>query len=304
MEFEFDFDSLNLDGFEDDDDDETSNDVSSFVLELAESAESAQSESVYTEYDEDGKQVVRTQADAGWRERIAALQRTARTVQAMHSMGLLSDSALAESMPWLWDLEARKKARANGAASANCFMLETLSWLSESQPPMATLVSTGLVSVQCAELGTNTASSASRKIRDWHKVTGYKLRKAQSEQDSPAYIAALEFQHSVLKSFLNTRFFAVRENIRSVESRALGGNNCKYNPTGAPKSPYKLVMHNQMGETTVSPALKKLQPAGKVDAYEGIYAPETVTPSVLPFPKVTVKKKRLGIWIWWNIRKL
>ena len=291
MEFEIDFDSLNLDGFEDDED-ETSNDVSSFVLELAESAQPAQPESVYTEYDADGKRAVKSTAE-GWRDRIAALQRTARTVQTMHSMGLLSDSALAESMPWLWDLEARKRARANGVASANCFMLETLSWLAESQPPMATLVSTGLVSVQCAELGTNTASSASRKIRDWHKVTGYKLRKAQAEQDSPAYIAALEFQHSVLKSFLNTRFFAVRENIRSVESKALGGNNCKYSPTGAPKSAYKLVMHNHIGETIVSPAMKKLQPAGKVDAYEGIYAPETVAPSVLPFPKVTVKKKRI-----------
>lgn len=288
---EFDFDSLNLDGFEDED--ETSNDVSSFILELAESAESAQLESVYTEYDADGKPLVKAKADSGWRGRIAALQRTARTVQAMYSMGLLSDSALAESMPWLWDIEARKRARANGVASANSFMLETLSWLAESQPPMATLVSTGLVSVQCAELGTNTASSASRKIRDWHKVTGYKLRKAQAEQDSPAYIAALEFQHAVLKSFLNTRFFAVRENIRSVESKALGGNNCKYNPTGAPKSAYKLVMHNQIGETVVSSAMKKLQPAGKVDAYEGIYSPETVAPSVLPFPKVTVKKKRI-----------
>ena len=288
MEFELDFDSLNLDGFEDDD--ETSNDVSSFVLELA---ESAQPESVYTEFDEDGKQVVRTKADAGWRERIAALQRTSRTVQTMHSMGLLSDSALAESMPWLWDIEARKRTRATGVASANCFMLETLSWLSESQPPMATLVSTGLVSVQRAELGTSAASSASRKIRDWFKVTGFRLRLAQSKQDSPAYIAALEFQYKVLKSFLNTRFFAVRENIRSVESKSLGGNNCKYEPTGAPKSAYKLVMHNQIGETVVSPAMKKLQPAGKVDAYEGVDSPDTVTPAVLPFPKVTVKKKRI-----------
>ena len=294
----FDFDSLNLEGFGDDDtSDDTSDDVSSFVLELTagltQQAQQAQQESVYVVYDESGKQVVRTEADAGWRDRIATLQRTARTVQAMHSMGLLSDSALAESMPWLWDIEARKRARASGVANTNSFMLETLSWLAESQPPMATLVSTGLVSVQCSELGTSKASSASRKIRDWHKVTGFKLRKAQAEQDSPAYIAALEFQHNVLKSFLNTRFFAVRENAYSIESKALGGNNCKYNPTGAPKSAFKLVMHNQIGETIVSPAMKKLVAAGKIDAYEGIYAPETVTPSVLPFPKVTVKKKRI-----------
>ena len=284
---DFDFDLLNLEGFEDDD---TSDDVSSFILELA---QQDSEESVYEEYDADGKPLVKAKADSGWRDRIATLQRTARTVQAMHSMGLLSDSALAESMPWLWDIEARKRARASVVANTNSFMLETLSWLAESQPPMATLVSTGMVSVQCSELGTSKASSASRKIRDWHKVTGFKLRKAQAEQDSPAYIAALEFQHNVLKSFLNTRFFAVRENTRSVEARALGGNNCKYEPTGAPKSAYKLVMHNQIGQTIVSPAMKKLVAAGKIDAYEGIYVPETVTPSVLPFPKVTVKKKRI-----------
>ena len=283
---DFDFDLLNLEGFEDDD---TSNDVSSFILELA---QQAQQESVYVEYDESGKPLVKAKANAGWRERIAALQRTARTAQTMHSMGLLSDSALAESMPWLWDIEARKRARANGAASANSYMVATLSWLAESQPPMDTIVRTGLASVQCSELGTSAASSASRKIRDWFKVTGFRLRKAQSKQDSPAYIAALEFQYHVLKSFLDTRFFAVRENARTIEARALGGNNCKYNPTGAPKSAFKLVMHNQIGQAIVSPSLSKLQPAGKVDAYEGIDSPETVTPAVLPFPKVKVKKKR------------
>lgn len=283
---DFDFDSLNLDGFGDD---EMNDDVSSFILELA--TEAANAASVYITYDADGKRITKSAAD-GWRERIAALQCTARTVQTMYSMGLLNDSALAESMPWLWDIEARKRAREIGAASANSLMLETLRWLAESQPPMATIAATGLASVQCAKLGTSGASAASRKIRDWFKVTGYMLRKAQDAQDSAAYIAALEFQHNVLKAFLNTRLFAVRENMRSVESRALGGNNCKYEPTGAPKSAYGLVIHNQLGETIVSPALKKLQPAGKVDAYEGIDSPKTVTPSVMPFPKIKVKAKR------------
>ena len=286
---EFDFDSLNLDGFEDDDD--ASNDVSSFVLELA--AESAQCESVYVVYGASGERVVKTKDAVNWRDRIAALQRTARTVHTMHSLGLLSDSALAEAMPWLWDKEARKRARAKGAASANALMLETLRWLTESQPPMAVIVRTGLASVQCAELGTSKASTSSRKIRDWFKVTRYKLSKAQSEQEPPAYIAALEFQHNVLKSFLNTRYFAVRENIRSVEAKSLGGNNCKYEPTGAPKSGYRLVIHNQMGETVVSPALKKLQPAGRIHEYEDIDSPEAVTPSILPYPKVKLKKKRI-----------
>ena len=287
MDFGLNFDSLNLDGFGDT---ETSSDVSEFVLELA---ESAKPDSVYAQFDANGKLVVSAKADTGWRDRIAALQRTASTVKAMHSMGLLSDTALSEAVPWLWDLESRKRARARNVASANKLMFETLSWLAESQPPMATIVATGLASVQCAQLGTSTASEPSRKIRDWYKVTGFRLRKAQAAGDSAAYIAALEFQHNVLKSFMNTRFFAVRENARSVESRALGGNNCKYTPTGAPKSSYKLVMHNQMGETVVSPALKKLQPAGRVDAYEGIYSPETAIPSVMPFPKVKVKRKRI-----------
>ena len=284
---EFNFDSLNLEGFGED---ETSSDVSSFILELA---ESSKPESVYVEFGADGERAAKAKADAGWRDRVAALQHTARTVQTMHSMGLLNDSALAESMPWLWDREARKRARATGVASANRLMLETLSWLTESQPPMDTIVATGLASVQYAELGTSPASEASRKIRDWYKVTGHRLRKAQAADESAACVAALEFQYNLLKSFLNTRFFAVRENARSVEARALGGNNCRYEPTGAPKSAYKLVMHNQLGETIVSPSLKKLQPAGKVDAYEGIDSPETVTPSVMPFPKVTIKRKRI-----------
>ena len=287
---ELNFDSLNLEGFGGEDDAETSSDTSAFVMELA---ESAKPDSMYTQFDANGNLVVSAKADAGWRDRIAALQRTVRTVQTMYNMGLLSDSALAESMPWMWDREARKRARADNVASANKLMFETLSWLAESQPPMATIVATGLASIQCAKLGTSTASEASRKIRDWFKVTGHRLGKAKAAEDSAAYIAALEFQHNVLKSFLNTRFFAVRENARSVEARALGGNNCKYTPTGAPKSSYGLVIHNQMGETTVSASLRKLQPAGKVDAYEGIDSPETATPSVMPFPKVQIKRKRI-----------
>lgn len=288
MVFDLNFDSLNLEGFGDD---ETSDDVSAFVLELA--TGSAQQESVYVEWNAKGELVVSAKADTGWRDRIAALQHTARTVKAMHSMGLLSDAALAASMPWLWDLEARKRARANNAASANKLMFETLRWLAEIQPPMDTIVATGLASVQHAKLGTSTAAKASRKIRDWYKVTRYKLGKARAAEDSAAYIAALEFQHNMLKSFLGTRYWAILENARSVEARALGGNNCKYEPTGAPKSSYKLVMHNQLGETVVSPALKKLQPAGRIDAYEGIDSPETAVPSVMPFPKVKLKRKRI-----------
>lgn len=289
---EINFNSLNLEGFGEEE--ETSGDVASFTLELAEAAQQeSKPESVYVEFGADGERVVKAKADPEWRNRIAALQHTVRTVQTMHSMGLLNNTALAEAMPWMWDLEARKRARAAGVARANKLMFETLSWLAESQPPIDTIVATGLASVQYASLGTSTASAASRKIRDWFKVASYKLGKAQTVQDNPAYIAALEFQHNLLKSFLNARLFAVRENARSVEARALGGNNCRYEPTGAPKSTHKLVMHNQLGETIVSPSLKKLQPAGRVHAYEGIDSPETVIPSVLPFPKVTIKRKRI-----------
>ena len=287
---EFNFDSLNLEGFGEEDDVETSSDVSAFVMELA---EAAKPDSVYIKFNANGKRAVSAKADTGWRDHIAALQHTVRTVQTMYSRGLLSDAALAESMPWMWDREARKRARANNAASANKLMYETLRWLTESQPPMATIVATGLASIQCAKLGTSTAAEASRKIRDWYKVTGFRLRKAQAADESAAYIAALEFQYNVLKSYMNTRLWAVRKNASSVESRAYGGNNCKYTPTGAPKSSYNLVIHNQMGETVVSASLKKLQPAGRVDAYEGIDSPETSTPWVMPFPKVQVKKKRI-----------
>ena len=288
MEVDFDFDSLNLAGFGDNE--EVSDDTSSFILELA--TEAAEAASVYVTFNAEGERVVTTSPDAKWRDHIASLQRTARVVQTMHSMGLLNDSALAESMPWLWDAEVRKRARASNVASANALMMETLSWLAESQPPIDTIVATGLASIQCAQLGTSTASSASRKIRDWYKVTSYKLRTAQLEGDSAAYIAALEFQHGLLKAFLNSRFFAVRENARSVEARALGGRRDFYQATGKPKNSYRLVMYNQLGETIVSPALKKLQPIGRIHAYEGIDSPPTVTPSILPFPKVTVKKKR------------
>lgn len=281
------FDSLNLEGFGEEE--ETSLDVSAFILELA---ESSKPESVYIRFDANGKRAVTAKADAGWRDHIAALQHTARTVQTMYRMGLLSDSALAEAMPWMWDKEARKRARAAGVASANKLMYDTLSWLAESQPPIDAIVATGLESVQYAKLGTSTASEASRKIRDWYKVTGHRLRKAQAADESAAYIAALEFQYNLLKSFLNTRFFAVRENARSIEARAFGGNKCTYTPTGAPKSSYNLVIHNQMGETVVSASLKKLQPAGRIDAYEGIDSPETASPSVMPFPKVTTKRRK------------
>ena len=91
---------------------------------------------------------------------------------------------------------------------------------------------------------------------------------------------------------MHTRYWAIIENARSVEARALGQRDF-YNATGKPKSSYKLVMHNQLGETVVSPSLKKLQPAGRVDAYEGIYSPETAVPAVMPFPKVKVKRKRI-----------
>lgn len=290
---EIDFDSLNLEGFGEED--ETSGDVASFVLELVEAAQQeSEPESVYVEFGADGERVAKAKADAGWRDRIAALQHTVRTVQTMYSMGLLSDEALSESMPWMWDLEERKRARAANVASANKLMFDTLRWLAESQPPMDTIVATGLASVHCASLGTTETAAAGRKIRDWYKVTRYKLGKAQTVQDSPAYIAALEFQLNVLESFLNTRYNAVRENARSVEARALGGYyNRRYEPTGAPESAYELVMHNQLGETIVSPSQKTLQPAGRVDACEGIDSPETITPSVLPSPKVTIKRKRI-----------
>lgn len=226
-------------------------------------------------------------------ERNERARRALNVARAMYERGLLTDETLAATYPLLWDKAVRKRARDAELKRAVKVWQDLLAWLEECKPSIDVITSTGLTSVTLRKLGTSEAATASRKIRDWHKVTRFNLHKAQESNEPEAYQLALRFILNLLSGFMNTRYWAIAENARSVEDRALGGNNCKYNAVGAPKSAYKLVMHNQMGETIVSPSLKKLQPAGRINAYEGIDSPETITPSALPFPKVTMKRKRI-----------
>ena len=226
-------------------------------------------------------------------ERAERARRAINVARAMYARGLLTDETLAATYPLLWDKEARKRADDAECKRAVKLWRDLAAWLEECKPSVDVITSTGLTSVTLRKLGTSEAATASRKIRDWHKVTRHNLKKAQESNEPEAYVLALRFILNLLAGFMNTRYWVIRENERSVEDRSLGGNNCKYNAVGAPKSAYKLVMHNQLGETIVSPSLKKLQPAGRVHAYEGIDSPETVIPSVLPFPKIQHKKKRI-----------
>ena len=197
--------------------------------------------------------------------------------QRLYEQGLMEEESLKEGFFHLWETSARKQAAKALTVEYVSHMREVSRWLDEFQPPMATIVATGLASVELANLGKSSAAKASRKIRDWYKVTRYTRTRALERGDSKAFIDALAFVQALLEGYMHTRFFAVRENARSVEARALGGNNCKYTPTGAPKSAYRLVMHNQMGETVVSPALKKVQPAG----------------DITPSPKIMIKNRRI-----------
>ena len=197
--------------------------------------------------------------------------------QRMYDQGLMGEESFKEGFFHLWETSARKRAAKALTVEYVSHMREVSRWLDEFQPTLPTIVETGLASVKLANLGRSDAAKASRKIRDWYKVTRYTRTRALERGDSKAFIDALAFVQALLEGYMNTRFFAVRENARSVESRALGGNNCKYTPTGAPKSTYRLVMHNQMGETIVSPALKKVQPAG----------------DIAPSPKIMIKNRRI-----------
>ena len=210
----------------------------------------------------------------------------------LYEQRLMDDESLKEGFFHLWETSARKRAAKALTVEYVSHMREVSRWLDEFQPPVTTIVATGLASVELANLGKSSAAKASRKIRDWYKVTRYTRTRALERGDSKAFIDALAFVQALLEGYMNTRYWAIIENSRSVEARALGQRDF-YNATGKPKSAYRLVMHNQLGETVVSPALKKSQPAGKVDAYEGIYSPETAVPDVMPFPKVKMKRKRI-----------
>lgn len=212
--------------------------------------------------------------------------------QRMYDQGWMGEESFKEGFFHLWETSARKQAAKALTAEYINHMRDVARWLDEFQPTLPTIVETGLASVELVNLGKSSASKASRKIRDWYKVTRYTRTRALERGDSKAFIDALAFVQALLEGYMNTRYWAIIENARSVEARALGQRDV-YNATGKPKSSYKLVMHNQLGETVVSPALKRVQPAGRVDAHEGIYSPETASQAVMPFPKVVVKKKRI-----------
>lgn len=195
----------------------------------------------------------------------------------MHEQGLMMEESLKEGFIHLWEAFARKRAAHAISDAYVDHMYEVSRWLAEFKPNVSTIVETGLASVQHAALGTSTAAKASRKIRDWHKVTRYNRTRALERGDSKSFIDALAFVQALLEGYMNTRYWAIIENSRSIEARLFGGNNCKYTPTGMPKSAYRLVIHNQTGETIVSPALKRVQPAG----------------DITPSPKITFKTKRI-----------
>lgn len=222
-------------------------------------------------------------------ERAERARRAINVARAMYERGLLTDETLAATYPLLWDKEARKRAAAAECKRAVTLWRDLVAWLDEFKPSVDVITSTGLASVTLAKLGTSEASYASRKIRDWHKVTRYNIHKATESHEPEAYVLALRFVMNLLTGFMNTRYWAIRENARSVEDRALGGNNCKYNAVGAPKSAYKLVMHNQMG-VQVSASLKRAEPVYTPPAID---SPEYRTEAIQPFPpKVQHKKKR------------
>ena len=193
----------------------------------------------------------------------------------MYEQGLMGEEALKEGFFHLWESSERKRVAKSLTVEYINHMREVSRWLIEFKPGIPAIVETGLASVACASLGTSVAAKASRKIRDWYKVTRYNRTRAIERGDSKSFIDALAFVQALLEGYMNTRYWAVAENSRSVEERALGQRDF-YNATGKPKSAYRLVMHNQRGETIVSHALKKVQPAG----------------DVTPSPKITYKRKR------------
>lgn len=194
-------------------------------------------------------------------ERLKKRVQVCNIARTMHERGLMTDEALAEGFSFIWDAQLRKRVRVEMNIAYMKNMRETFQWLAELKPALNVVIETGLQSVTLRNLGRPEAAQASRKIRDWHKVTRYNLRKAHEACESQAYINALSYLETLLRGFMSTRFSAIRENERSVQERALGQRDI-YNATGKPKSSYQLVMHNQLGETIVSDALKKVQPVG------------------------------------------
>lgn len=225
-------------------------------------------------------------------ERNERVRRAVNVARAMYDRGLLTDETLAATYPLLWDKVVRKRVAVEQCKTAVKVWREMLHWLDECQPGLDTVMETGFASVTMRKLGTSEAAAASRKIRDWHKVTRYRLRKAEEAGDCAGYIRALRFMVDLLAGFMNTRYWAIAENARSVEDRALGGNKCKYNAVGAPKSPYKLVMHNQIG-MQVSASLKRAEPVYMPTQPD---SPEHRTDDIAPFPKIQTKRSKLRKW--------
>ena len=163
-----------------------------------------------------------------------------RVARTMYERGLMTDESLQEGFSFIWDEIQRKRIRGEKNREYAQLISETMRWIAELKPGLETVIETGLQSVTLRNLGRSEAASASRKIRDWHKVTRYNLRKAHEANESQAYINALSFVETLLRGFMNTRFFAIRENERSVQERALGQRDI-YHATGKPKNCYKLV---------------------------------------------------------------
>ena len=155
-------------------------------------------------------------------ERLKQQVRVCNIARTMYERGLMTDEALQEGFSFIWDKVQRKRIRAQKCKESVALISETFQWLNELQPGLDFVIETGLQSVTLRNLGRSEAASASRKIRDWHKVTRYKLKKAHEANESQSYINALTFVETLLRGFMNTRFFAIRENERSVKERALG----------------------------------------------------------------------------------
>ena len=203
FEIDIDFSCFSMDDLADD------LDVSEFVAELV--AQPAQP------LDSKGRVI-----DFEALERLKQQVRVCNIARTMYERGLMTDEALQEGFSFVWDEVQRKRIRAQKCKESVALISETFQWLNELQPGLDFVIETGLQSVTLRNLGRSEAASASRKIRDWHKVTRYKLKKAHEANESQSYINALTFVETLLRGFMNTRFFAIRENERSVKERALG----------------------------------------------------------------------------------
>ena len=163
-----------------------------------------------------------------------------KVARSMYERGLMTDETLQEGFSFIWDNVQRKRIRGEKNRESAQLISETMRWISELNPGLETVIETGLQSVTLRNLGRPEAAKASRKVRDWHKVTRHNLRKAHEANESQAYINALSFVETLLRGFMNSRYWAVKENERSVQERALGQRDF-YHATGKPKNCYKLV---------------------------------------------------------------